>query len=71
VIAAVFYSLMGFYRNRLEFNVVLPLFVIASVLLSGVIDRLPRKHAALTMSLVVLAALVFITSALVRVTWPY
>ena len=71
VICAVFYSLMGFYRNRLEFNVVMPLIVIASVLLTGVIEGLPRKQTTLTMTLVVLAALVFVASALVRVTWPY
>ena len=71
VIAAVFYSLMGFYRNRLEFNVVMPLLVIASVLLTGAVDRLPRKQALLTITLVELFAFVFIISALDRVTWPY
>ena len=71
VIAAVFYALMGFYRNRLEFNVVMPLLVIASVLLTGVIERLPRRQTVLTITLVVIAAVAFIASALVRVTWPY
>lgn len=71
VICVVFYALMGFYRNRLEFNVVMPLVVIASVLLTGVLEHLPKKQTILTMTLVVLAAVVFIASALLRVTWPY
>lgn len=71
VISAVFYALMGFYRNRLEFNVVMPLLVIASVLLTGVIERLSRNQTILTMTTVVLVAAVFVVSALVRVTWPY
>lgn len=71
VISAVFYSLMGFYRNRLEFNVVMPLLVIASLLLTTTLDRLRKPQIALTITLVVLAASVFAGSALVRVTWPY
>lgn len=70
-ITAVFYSLMGFYRNRLEFNVVMPILVIAGVLLTSVVDRQPKKHAIVTVTLVGLVAFAFIISALVRVTWPY
>ena len=66
-----FFGLMGFYRNRLAFNIVMPALVATSVLITGVVDRLPRKHWILTMTLVVLVAVVSITSALMRVTWPY
>jgi len=68
-VCLVFFYLMGFYRNRLEFNVALPLLVVASVLLTGVLDRVPRKQTVMT--LIALAAVAFITSALLRVTWPY
>jgi len=68
-VCLVFFYLMGFYRNRLEFNIVMPLLVVASVLLTGVLDRLPRKQTVMT--LIALAAVAFITSALLRVTWPY
>lgn len=68
-VCLVFFYLMGFYRNRLEFNVVMPLLVVASTLLTGVVDRLPRKQTVMT--LIALAAVAFITSALLRVTWPY
>ena len=70
-VCLIFFGLMGFYRNRLEFNIVAPVLVIASVLISGVVDRLPRKQSLLTMTVVILAAIASIGSALMRVTWPY
>lgn len=71
VICLGFFSLMGFYRNRLEFNVVMPVLVIASILITGVVERLPRSQTILTLTLVIFAAIGFVASALLRITWPY
>lgn len=65
-----FFALMGFYRQRLEFNVVVPVFVIASVILIGLIERIAPKPAAVTVLVVMAAALAYITAAVDRVG-PY
>lgn len=62
-----FFALMGFYRDRLEFNVVVPAFVIASVIVTGLLERVPRKQTIVTIVLLVVAAAGYIIAALVRV----
>jgi hypothetical protein len=65
-----FFLLMGFYRNRLEFNIVVPVIVMMSVIISGFLERMPSEQAIATVLLVVVAAGGCVTSALVRLG-PY
>lgn len=65
-----FFALMGFYRQRLEFNVVVSVFVMASVILIGVIERMASRLAAVTLLVVMAGAMAYITAAVVRVG-PY
>jgi hypothetical protein len=67
LLCASFFGLMGYYRNRLEFNVVLPVIVMMSVIITGLLERMPRKQAAVALLLVVLAAGAYIAAAVVRV----
>jgi hypothetical protein len=71
VMCLCFYLLMGFYRHRLEFNIVVPVIVMATVIFTGLLERMTRKETVVTMLLVVIAAGSCITSALMRITWPY
>lgn len=66
-----FFALMGFYRDRLAFNVAVPVFVIASVLLTGLLENASHPRRALMAASVVLAGACSIASALLRITWPY
>ena len=70
ILSVGFFALMGFYRQRLEFNVVVPVLVIASVILIGVIERMASGPAAVTLLVVMGAAIAYITAAVVRVG-PY
>ena len=71
VVCLGFFALIGFYRHRLAFPVVVPVLVIASVIITALLERMPKKETVVTILLVVIAAGGFITSALVRITWPY
>jgi hypothetical protein len=70
VVCFAFFGLMGFYRDRLEFNVVVPIIVIAGIILSGLLERMPRRQVVVTLFLVAAVALGYIVTALVRVG-PY
>jgi hypothetical protein len=71
ILCAGFFALVGFYRNRLAFNVVVPVVVVAGVILDGLLERMPRRPAAATLALVAVVAAGDVASALARVTWPY
>lgn len=58
------FGLLGFYRNRLEFNIVVPAIVAASVILTGQLEHMTKKHAVVTLMLLVVAAAVCIMAAL-------
>lgn len=66
-----FFALMGFYRDRLAYNVAVPVFVIASVILTDLVERLSRTERIVALSLVALAAAGSVSAALLRITWPY
>jgi hypothetical protein len=66
-----FFALVGFYRTRLAFNVVVPVLVAASVIATGLLERQPRGLAVTTVLLITMAAAGYVASALSRVTWPY
>ena len=70
VVCFTFFGLMGFYRDRLEFNVVVPVIVIAGIILSGLLERMPRRQVIVTLLLVAAVALGYIVTALVHVG-PY
>jgi hypothetical protein len=65
-----FFGLMGFYRDRLEFNVMVPIIVMAGIILSGLLERMPRRQVVVTLFLVVAVTLGYVVTALVRVG-PY
>ena len=67
----VFFAALGFYRNRLAFNVVIPILVGASVIATGLLERQPRGLAITMLLLLAIGATGYIASALSRVTWPY
>lgn len=66
-----FFGLMGFYRSRLEFNIVVPLFVLAGIFLRDILEKGPAQGAARQLILPGLAAFAYITVALVTINWPY
>jgi hypothetical protein len=71
LMAVPFFALMGFYRDRLAFNVVVPIFIIASVLLTALVENASRPQKTFMVGSVALAAACCIMAALLRVTWPY
>jgi predicted membrane-bound mannosyltransferase len=66
-----FFGLMWFYRSRLEFNIVVPLFVLAGIFLRDILEKGPAQGAARQLILPGLAAFAYITVALVTINWPY
>jgi hypothetical protein len=65
-----FFLALGVYRNRLEFNIVVPVIVMSSVVITGLLERMPRKQAVATIVLVIVAAGGCAAAALVRLG-PY
>jgi hypothetical protein len=61
------FGLLGFYRNRLAFNVVVPVIVAASVILTSQIERMTKKHAVVTLLLLIVAAAACVMAALFRI----
>jgi hypothetical protein len=61
-----FFGLLGFYRNRLAFNVVVPVIVAASVILTSQIERMTKKHAMVMLLLLSVAAALCVMAALFR-----
>jgi 4-amino-4-deoxy-L-arabinose transferase-like glycosyltransferase len=61
------FGLLGFYRNRLAFNVVVPVIVAASVILTSEIERMTRKAAVVTLLLLIVAAATCVMAALFRI----
>lgn len=60
-----FFLLMGFYRNRLEFNIVVPVIVMMSVIITGLLERMPSRQALGAVLLVAVAAGGCVTATLV------
>jgi hypothetical protein len=66
-----FFGAIGFYRTRLAFNVVIPLVVGASAIITSMLERQSRGLAFTTVLLAGSTAAGYIASALLRITWPY